>query len=155
MTGNFRFFSFWGGNPGFSRIYISERIFGKGGLLQMRTDEERIRLLHFRARKLEDRKKARIWGSLSLCLLGALLSAIVTIDVPFQPITGSGFAASSLLGESAGGYVLVAVISFVLAVCITVWCLRKRRTKNDPGLTAVIEYPIRKRNLRSPDSTPV
>jgi hypothetical protein len=44
---------------------------------------------------------------------------------PGITVTG-GFTASSLLGEDAGGYVLVGVISFVAAVCITVCCLKAR-----------------------------
>ena len=80
----------------------------------MRTDTERIVLLHARAQRLEDQKKMRIWGSVSLCLFAVLLAALVQTDVPF-------------LGESAGGYVLVAVISFVAAVCITAYCIRRRK----------------------------
>lgn len=94
----------------------------------MRTDEERIALLHQRAQKLKDQKMLRIWGSVSVCLFACLLTAIVQIDIPFQSITNSGFVGSSLLGESAGGYVLVAVMSFVAAVCITVYCLRRRKS---------------------------
>ena len=93
----------------------------------MRTDTERIVLLHARAQRLEDQKKRRIWGSVSLCLFAVLLAALVQTDVPFQSIVSSGFAATSLLGESAGGYVLVAVISFVAAVCITAYCIRRRK----------------------------
>ena len=55
------------------------------------------------------------------------VEALVQTDVPFQSIVSSGFAATSLLGESAGGYVLVAVISFVAAVCITAYCIRRRK----------------------------
>ena len=93
----------------------------------MRTDTERIVLMHQRAQELENQKMLRIWGSVSLCLFVILLATIIRIDVPFQSVLNSGFAGSSLLGESAGGYVLVAVISFVAAVCITVYCLRRNR----------------------------
>ena len=93
----------------------------------MRTDEERIAILHKRAEKLEAQKKMRLWGSASGALLILLLAVIVKIDVPLQSILDGSMACSSLLGESAGGYVLVAVVSFAAAVCITVYCLRKRR----------------------------
>ncbi len=92
----------------------------------MRTDEERIALLHRRARKLCDQRRSGIWGGISAGLFMALIMLIVRIDVPLQSVLSSGYAASSLLGESAGGYVLVAVISFIAAVCITVYCIRKR-----------------------------
>ena len=52
----------------------------------MRTDTERIVLLHARAQRLEDQKKMRIWGSVSLCLFAVLLAALVQTDVPFQSI---------------------------------------------------------------------
>lgn len=93
----------------------------------MRADTERIALLHSRAQRLKDQKMLRVWGSVSVCLFAALLAAIVKVDIPFQSITNGGFTGSSLLGESAGGYVLVAVISFIAAVCITVYCIRKRK----------------------------
>ncbi len=95
--------------------------------MQMRTDTERIALLHARAQRLEDQKMMRIWGSVSVFLFAILVATIVQIDVPFQSITSGGFAGSSLLGESAGGYVLVAVISFIAAVCITVYCIQRRK----------------------------
>ena len=93
----------------------------------MRTDEERIAILHKRAEKLEAQKMMRIWGTVSTGLLAVLLAMIVKIDVPLQSFLDGSMAGSSLLGESAGGYVLVAVVSFAAAVCITVYCLRKRR----------------------------
>ena len=93
----------------------------------MRTDEERLLLLHKRAQKLEDKKMSKIWGTVSACLLVMLVSAIVQVDIPFQSINSSGFAGASLLGESAGAYVLVAVVSFVVAVGITLICIRKRK----------------------------
>ncbi len=95
----------------------------------MRSDEERIRLLHQRAGKLRDQRMMRIFGAASAGLLTALTVLIVLIDVPLQAISGEGFSASSLLGESAGGYVLVAVISFTVAVAVTLYCIRIRNRK--------------------------
>jgi len=37
---------------------------------------------------------------------------------------GAGFTGASLLDESAGGYVLVGVVSFILAVVLTVICIK-------------------------------
>lgn len=92
----------------------------------MRTDAERIALLHQKAQRLKEQNILKICGTVSVCLFAVLLAIIVRIDVPFQSITNGSLAASSLLGESAGAYVLVAVVSFVAAVGITVYCLRKR-----------------------------
>ena len=93
----------------------------------MKTDKERIALMHERAGKLENQKMLKRWGSTSLCLFALLFGAIIRIDQPFQSVLNSGFTGSSLLSDSAGGYVLVAVISFVVAVCITVYCLRRNK----------------------------
>ncbi len=99
----------------------------KGDFLQVRTDAERIELLHQRARNLKDQNILKFCRTASVCLFAALLAVIVQIDIPLQSLTVGGLAGSSLLGESAGAYVLVAVISFTAAVCITVYCLRKRK----------------------------
>ena len=91
----------------------------------MRTDEERIRLLHQKARQLKDQRQTRLWAAASAGLLTVLIALMVMTYKPGITVTG-GFTASSLLGEDAGGYVLVGVISFVAAVCITVCCLKAR-----------------------------
>ena len=95
----------------------------------MRSDEERILLLHRKAQKLHYQKMMRTFGAVTACLLIALVTVIVKVDIPLQSLTGNGLAASSLLGEEAGGYVLVAVISFVAAVCLTVYCIKRRNRK--------------------------
>ena len=95
----------------------------------MRSDEERIRLLHQKAQHLKDQQMMRIWGTAASGLLIFLIAVIVSLDIPLQSLADAGFTASSLLGESAGGYVLVGVISFVAAVVITVYCLRRKNGK--------------------------
>ena len=95
----------------------------------MRSDEERILLLHQKARKLHNQKMLITWGTVSMCLLIVLIAVIVKVDIPLQSLTGNTMAASSLLGEDAGGYVLVAVVSFVAAVCLTVYCIKRRNRK--------------------------
>ena len=94
----------------------------------MRTNEERIELLHVRAGKLQDLKMMRIYGSLSVLLLSIFVMTMARINVPFKAVQNSGFTGSSLFGEEAGAYVLVAVISFVTAVGLTVYFMRKRRS---------------------------
>lgn len=93
----------------------------------MRSDEERIMMLHRKARRLYSRRKVSLWSGISVCLLAALITLITGIGLPFQSIASNGFAGSSLLGESAGGYVTVAVISFVAAVCITAYLMNRHR----------------------------
>ena len=96
-------------------------------MAHLRTDKERIALMHEKAEQLENQRMLRRYGSISLCLLVLLFGTIIRIDLPFQSVLNSGFTGASLLSESAGGYVLVAVLSFVAAVCITVYCLRRNK----------------------------
>ncbi len=75
----------------------------------MRTDEERIELLHRKASQLADQRRTRIWGAASAGLLTVLIALVVLTYSPSVTMAG-GFTASSLLGEDVGGYVLVGVI---------------------------------------------
>ena len=96
----------------------------------MRTDEERKKLLHRRAMELErDHIKAglRISGLASFALAVSLFMVVGWFGGTDHAIMGNSFAGTSLLGESAGGYVLTAVISFAAAVVITVLCMKRKK----------------------------
>ena len=89
----------------------------------MRSNEERLQLLHKRSKKLREEKDKKIlllYGTICSVLLVALFS--VTMELKGQPSgTAYGlFTGSSLLSETAGGYVMVAVTAFMLGVIITV-----------------------------------
>ena len=91
----------------------------------MRSEAERIWLLHQKAAVLENRKRSKIWGAASAGLTILLFGAGSFANMPHRAAS-SGFVGTSLLRESIGGYVLVGVISFITAVCITVCCIRRR-----------------------------
>ena len=92
----------------------------------MKTNEERITALHSRAKRLSDERKLKTYGSLSVLLSAVLIAVMTRIEVSYQTAYGSSFAGTSMFGEDAGAYVLVAVISFTAAVCITVYCMRRK-----------------------------
>ncbi len=95
----------------------------------MRTTEERIRFLHERAANLRRQREKRLiktLGGLSACLCVCLTVCVVRLTGMAHSAGADGFTGSSLLSESAGGYVLVAVVSFALAVLVTVLCLKNR-----------------------------
>lgn len=101
----------------------------------MRTVDERIAAVRSRSRRLR-RKRSNLMLSAPLCLVALLLVgfaggyAMYGEATNIEPGTGL-FGASSLLGPSAGGYVLVAVVSFAVAVLITaIVMLRKRSAGN-------------------------
>ena len=101
-------------------------------MIKMRTDTERISRLHTRARELKkkkDRLSLTLSGGASALLTVLLITAMLRTDKAYQSVSGSGFTGSSLLSESAGGYVLAAVIAFFIGVIITAVIYRYRKKK--------------------------
>ena len=64
-----------------------------------------------------------------MLLFAVLTQAAGTVVGPGQPEAWGVFGAM-LLREDAGGYVLVAVVSFAAAVVITALCIRLRNREN-------------------------
>ena len=62
-----------------------------------------------------------------LCTLLFLSLVGATGIMQSQPINVTGMYGTILLHEDAGGYVLVAVISFTVAVVITALCIKFRK----------------------------
>lgn len=93
----------------------------------MRTAEERLALLHRRADLLEKKKElalVRLLGGTSGGLAVCLLALFTLFGQGGHGIASSGYAATSLLSEHAGGYVLAALIAFALGVVVTLLILR-------------------------------
>lgn len=87
---------------------------------------ERIRRVKLRVEELENKEANRIIASLlnlSLVLSACLLGAIGYIADRGRYIA-TDFYGSMLMYEDAGSHVLVGVISFTVAVTITVVCIR-------------------------------
>ena len=98
----------------------------------MRSNEERVRLMHERAAGIQrekDRGRLITAGGISTALLVVLLSLMIYLQ-GLTGYLGGQFTASSLLSESVGGYVIVAVIFFMLGVLISVLLIRYRRKKH-------------------------
>ena len=98
----------------------------------MRTDMERIALLHERARELRRQKDKRmlvLTGTASLCLLALLLAGMAKTVHISEHYAEGGFSGASMFGDGAGGYVLVAVIAFVAAVAVTLVCMHLRNSR--------------------------
>ena len=92
----------------------------------------RVALVKQRVRENTRRKRQRgIYGLSAACMLlfAVLMQAAGTVVGPGQPAAWGVFGAM-LLREDAGGYVLVAVVSFAAAVVITVLCFRLRKREN-------------------------
>lgn len=92
----------------------------------------RVELVKRQIRKNTRRRQKRGIGRLSaVCMLlfAALMQAAGTVVGPGQPEAWGVFGAM-LLREDAGGYVLVAVVSFAAAAVITALCFRLRIREN-------------------------
>ena len=92
----------------------------------------RVALVKQRVRENTRRRQRREAISLSaacLLLFAVLTQAAGTVVGPGQTAAWGVFGAM-LLREDAGGYVLVAVVSFAAAVVITALCFRLRSKEN-------------------------
>ena len=92
----------------------------------------RVALVKQRVRENTRRRQRRgIYGLSAACMLlfAVLTQAAGTVVGPGQPEAWGVFGAM-LLREDAGGYVLVAVVSFAAAVVITALCFRLRSKEN-------------------------
>ena len=92
----------------------------------------RVTLVKQRVRENTRRRQRRgIYGLSAMCMLlfAALMQAAGTVVGPGQPEAWGVFG-SMLLRQDAGGYVLVAVVSFAAAVVITALCFRLRSKEN-------------------------
>ena len=92
----------------------------------------RVALVKQRVRENTRRRQRRgIYGLSAMCMLlfAALMQAAGTVVGPGQTAAWGVFGAM-LLREDAGGYVLVAVVSFAAAAAITALCIRLRIREN-------------------------
>ena len=98
----------------------------------------RVALVKQRVRENNRRRQRRgIYGLSAACMLlfVVLTQAAGTVIAPGQTAAWGVFGAM-LLREDAGGYVLVAVVSFAAAAAITALCFRLRsREKQKKGGT--------------------
>ena len=92
----------------------------------------RVALVKKRKHEYARRKQQReICGLSAACMLlfAALMQTAGTVVAPGQTAAWGVFGAM-LLREDAGGYVLVAVVSFAAAAAITALCFRLRNREN-------------------------
>ena len=92
----------------------------------------RVALVKQRVRENTRRRQRRgIYGLSAACVLlcAALMQVAGTVVGPGQTAAWGSFGAM-LLRQDAGGYVLVAVVSFAAAAVITALCFRLRTREN-------------------------
>ena len=93
---------------------------------------KRVALVKQQVRENTRRRQRRgIYGLSAACMLlfAVMMQAADVFTVQGQTAAWGGFGAM-LLRDDAGGYVLVAVVSFAAAVVITALCFRLRSKEN-------------------------
>ena len=92
----------------------------------------RVALVKQRVREnTRRRQRHSVYGLSTACMLlfAALMQTAGTVVGPGQTAAWGGFGAM-LLRQDAGGYVLVAVVSFAAAAAFTALCFRLRNREN-------------------------
>lgn len=102
----------------------------------MRTNEERIAAMHARAAEIEKtriavRVKALQLSSAAVALAAVILLAVFMPDASslLDPAAGApdDMHASIFGGNAVAAYITIAVIAFVLGVCVTAFCFRLKK----------------------------
>lgn len=100
----------------------------------MRDTKARVQLV-MQAAKHQKKRQRDIkmrWCAVLCCVFFGLDVAVMTQvsnTVPFQPTKG-WLCGASMLPSNAGGYIMVAIIAFIVAVVFTVLCMKQHeRTK--------------------------
>ncbi|MEI3305068.1 MAG: sigma-70 family RNA polymerase sigma factor [Dysosmobacter sp.] len=110
---------------------------------RMRSSEERIAAVKRRAAQLERRKTRLRSRMLAVASAAACLALIIglaaampgiTADIDAQNYAEFETAATMLGSGGALGYLVMALLAFLLGVCVTILCfrLRRREEENDP-----------------------
>ena len=102
----------------------------------MRNEEQRIKTMHELAYKIKRKSEKTVLkalGTVSVLLFAVLIGWLYAVDGNLHQVSGTGFTGNSLLSADVGGYVLVAVGSFIVAVVLTILCIKlKEKSKGDP-----------------------
>ena len=110
----------------------------------MRDVDERVAAVQGRVRRIRRRRERVAVGAVSACVVlacvGLVGMPIVSGQVADLPGAATLFGASSLFGPSAGGYVLVALVTAVVVALVTVFCVTRSRAGKEE--TGVSEAPI-------------
>lgn len=102
----------------------------------MMTGEERLSELHRRMKGLRKKRQSRMinaMGMVSTALFACLFIMIQCLGVGQFGMTSNLYSGSSLLYEEAGGYVLTAIVAFVVGTIVTVICVRKHNRDKENG----------------------
>ncbi len=105
--------------------------------------EERIERMHRRAKAIQKQRDHALlyaWGSATAGLYLCLLIVAAAFFRAGHSLAADTVAASSLLSESTGGYVLTGVAAFMFGVCLTVALIKsQRKNRQSDGSKSIQE----------------
>ncbi len=98
------------------------------------SDEDALKEVLKRKDKIIRRRSSKTCGYLAAAgtaLFAALVTVISVLPAgSATPVSGGSIYGAFLLGREAGGYVLAAVIAFILGVVVTLLCIKYRQIKD-------------------------
>ena len=97
----------------------------------VKTAEERLESLHERMEDRRHKRELRKTGLIGICstFMAILLVLSILGGATHNGGTAGMFSGSTMLFDSAGGYVLVAVVAFMLGATIVVLLIRRKNKK--------------------------
>lgn len=95
--------------------------------------EERISEIKKRTKKkrqkLEDRVTS-VWAACSVCFMISICMILGQVKMPGIAAVANGYS-SVLLRDGASGYVVTAIIAFMVGMTVTIICIRYRKKKQN------------------------
>ncbi len=100
----------------------------------MRSTDEQLRLIRNRASGLRLRRERRLRrGAAAGCLLLAAALGLLLPGTGGSAVIGGGAVYGSIILTSpALSYIVIAILAFILGVCVTLLCLHHRSRKGSP-----------------------
>ena len=109
----------------------------------MRTNEERISALHERVGDLNRERKNRRFSSICVTSVAVCIGLLIAMGFLIPNITENSSAANTASSMNASifadsnvlGYIVIAILAFLLGVTVTVFCFRLKKwmDEKDPG----------------------
>ena len=102
-------------------------------VFELKSNAERMSLVFIRAKRIKYRRKTK---KLNFCkaataLLSVLLLCCAALfPASYKSAAVAGYCGAILLIDGMGGYVLTAVVTFVVATVITVTCIKIKNRRN-------------------------
>lgn len=96
------------------------------------TPDDALREIQYRSRKIlrkREQRRCRILSVLSVALSGALIMIISVLPENSAVSSAGSVYGSFLLSREAGGYVLTALIAFILGITVTLLCKKAGNRK--------------------------